>query len=59
VQPGYFNKPKAGLGNDSINYQLPGSINGRDGTYEIFTRPSVSSRTEVVMHRFFRPGPAS
>lgn len=27
------------------------------GVYEIFTRPSVSGRTELIMHRFFRPDP--
>jgi hypothetical protein len=43
------------MGNDSIQYRLPGTVNGQSGTYEIFTRPSVSGRTEVVQHRFFRP----
>ncbi len=55
VVPNYFNKAKSNLGNDSIQYRLPGSLNGRAGTYEIFTRPSVSGRTELTMHRFFRP----
>ncbi|MGY4719895.1 RHS repeat-associated core domain-containing protein [Naumannella huperziae] len=54
VVPNYFNKVKPNLGNDSIQYGLPGYLNGRAGTYEIFTRPSVSSRTELIMHRFFR-----
>jgi len=26
-----------------------------DGTYEIGVRPSDSGRTEVIVHRFFRP----
>ncbi|GAA5039038.1 RHS repeat-associated core domain-containing protein [Actinopolymorpha pittospori] len=55
VNPGYFNKPKPGLSNDSVQYRLPGSLNGRNGVYEIFTRPSLSGRTEVIMHRFFNP----
>lgn len=55
VTPDYFNKPKANLSNDSIQYKLPGVLNGKEGVYEIFTRPSVSGRTELVMHRFFRP----
>jgi RHS repeat-associated protein len=52
---GYFTKPRALLSNDSVNYTLSGSINGVDGEYQIFTRPSVSRRVEVIMHRFFRP----
>lgn len=55
VVPNYFNKAKPNLGNDSIQYRLPGYLNGRAGTYEIFTRPSLSGRTEMIMHRFFRP----
>jgi hypothetical protein len=56
VNAGYFNKAKQGLSNDSVQYRLPGEINGRAGMYEIFSRPSISGRTEVIMHRFFRPG---
>jgi hypothetical protein len=55
VLPNYFNKAKPNLGNDSIQCRLSGSLNGRAGTYEIFTRPSLSCRTEMIMHRFFRP----
>jgi hypothetical protein len=55
VNPNYFTKPRPNLGSDSIQYRLPGEINGRSGVYEIFTRPSVSRRTELVTHRFFRP----
>ena len=55
VVPNYFNKSKPLLSNDSVNYRLPGEINGQSGHYEIFTRPSESRRTEVVTHRFFRP----
>jgi RHS repeat-associated protein len=43
------------LSNDSIQYRLSGSLNGVSGTYEIFTRPSWSGHTEIIMHRFFRP----
>jgi hypothetical protein len=57
VTPGFFTKPRANLSNDSVPYRLPGEINGRSGTYEIFARPSASGRTEVITHRFFRPGP--
>jgi hypothetical protein len=40
-----------------LMYRMPGSINGKTGTFEIGVRPSTSGRTEVIMHRFFRPGP--
>lgn len=52
-RPDFFNKAKPNLSNDSIQYRLSGSLNGKAGTYEIFTRPSVSGRTELIMHRFF------
>lgn len=42
----------------SDNYHLytkPGALNGRSGVFEIGVRPSVSGRTEVITHRFFRP----
>jgi RHS repeat-associated protein len=51
----FFNKAKPNLSNDSIQYRLSGELNGRSGAYEIFTRPSLSGRTELIMHRFFRP----
>jgi len=34
---------------------LPGSINGAEGGYQIFTRPSFSGNVELIMHRFFVP----
>ena len=55
VVPDYYNKPRPLLSDDSVQYRLPGSVNGREGNYEIFTRPSVSGNTEVTYHRFFRP----
>jgi hypothetical protein len=55
VNSNYFTKAKPNLGNDSIQYRLLGELNGRVGVYEIYTRPSVSGRTELIMHRFFRP----
>jgi hypothetical protein len=42
----------------SDNYHLytkPGIINKRSGVFEIGVRPSASGRTEVIVHRFFRP----
>lgn len=42
VVPDYFNKAAPLLSNDSVNYTLPGSINGVEGEYQIFTRPSLS-----------------
>jgi hypothetical protein len=51
----YFNKARQGLSSDSIQYRLPGTVNGRDGVFEIFARPSTSGNTEVIMHRFFNP----
>ena len=67
VTPNFYNVPKAGLSNDSILYQLPGSItlpgdvpgvpNVVNGMYEIGVRPSVSGNTQVIMHRFFNPNP--
>lgn len=55
VKPGYFRQARPGLSDDSIQYTLPGEVNGEAGIYEIFTRPSTSGRNEVIMHRFFRP----
>jgi hypothetical protein len=57
VTPNFFNEAKSGLSNDSVMYQLRGAINGVEGTFEIAARPSVSGRTEVIMHRFFRSDP--
>jgi Pretoxin HINT domain len=57
VTPDFFNKARTGLSNDSIQYRLPGTVNGRDGMFEIFTRPSTSGNTEVIMHRFLKPNP--
>lgn len=57
VTPNYFNVPRAGLSQDGVMYQLRGSVNGADGIFEIGVRPSVSGRTEVIGHRFFRPDP--
>jgi RHS repeat-associated protein len=54
VERGFFRQPKALLSNDSVQYSLRGSVNGYQGSYEIFARPSTSGRTEVIMHRFFR-----
>ena len=51
----FFTVDKKGLLNDGIMYRAPGSINGRTGTFEIGVRPSVSGRTEVIIHRFFKP----
>lgn len=53
--PNFYNQAKTGLSTDSIQYRLPGVVNGREGFYEIFTRPSLSGRTEVIIHRFFNP----
>jgi hypothetical protein len=55
VVPDYFNKAAPLLSNDSVNYALPGSINGVEGEYQIFTRPSLSGNVEMIMHRFFMP----
>ena len=46
---------RAHLSNDSFNYTLKGAINGMQGTFEVFTRPSRSGQTELIMHKFFRP----
>jgi RHS repeat-associated protein len=55
VTPNYFNTAKRGLSNTNILYQYPGIVNGRQGLFEIATRPSISGRTEVINHRFFNP----
>ncbi|WP_165952425.1 RHS repeat domain-containing protein [Kribbella albertanoniae] len=55
VKPDFYNKPKAGLSNDSIMYKLPGTVNGKAGNFEIATRPTVSGRSELIWHRFFNP----
>jgi hypothetical protein len=41
-----------------ILYTQRGSINGVKGTFEIGVRSSASGRTEVIVHRFFRPDPS-
>ena len=42
--------------NDNYHlYTKPGTLNGRSGVYEIGVRPSASGKTEVIIHRFFRP----
>ena len=51
----FWKKSRPGLSNDSVNYTLRGFRNGQRGRYEIFTRPSLSGRIEIIMHRFFRP----
>jgi hypothetical protein len=56
VVPEYYSKARPLLSSDSVQYRLPGTIDGTEGMYEIFTRPSVSGQTELIMHRFFRPG---
>lgn len=53
--PNFYSKPKGNLSFTGISYKLPGTINGRSGVFEIGVRPSVSGRTEVIIHRFFRP----
>ena len=40
---------------DYIVYELRGVLNSRPGTYDIGVRPSASGRTEVIVHRFFKP----
>jgi hypothetical protein len=57
VVPDYFKQAKPGMSADSVQYRLRGTVNGRSGTYEIFARISQSGRTEVIMHRFFKPDP--
>jgi hypothetical protein len=45
------------LGNGYVEYTLPGSVNGVEGTFEIGVRPSnLSSGEMVITHRFFVPG---
>ncbi len=55
----FFNKSKPGLSNDTKRFTMRGSaeVDGtaRQGTFEIFTRPSTSGRNEVITHRFFNP----
>lgn len=55
----YFKKSKPGLSNDTKRFTKRGSVEVdgtvREGTFEIFTRPSVSGRNEVITHRFLNP----
>jgi hypothetical protein len=39
-----------------VLYELPGSLNGKMGVYEIGARPSGLADAEVIDHRFFRLG---
>ena len=57
LTPNFYTIPKPGLSNTGILYELPGYVNGTSGTFEIGVRPSISGNTEVITHRFFRPGP--
>jgi hypothetical protein len=57
VTPDFYRTAKPGLSNHSVMYTLRGSVNGHAGTFEIGVRPSISGRTEVIIHRFFRPDP--
>jgi RHS repeat-associated protein len=43
------------ISDNYVLYTQRGSINGVSGTFEIGVRPSPSGRTEVILHRFFRP----
>jgi hypothetical protein len=53
VTTNFYNVPRAGLSNDAVMYEWPGSVNGTVGNFQIGTRPSVSGNTEIIMHRFF------
>jgi hypothetical protein len=55
VTPNFYNVASPLLSNDAVMYELRGSINGVEGTFQIGTRPSVSGNTELIMHRFFSP----
>jgi len=55
VTPGFYSSGRYLRSNDAVMYELPGSINGVEGTFQIGTRPSISGNTEVIMHRFFSP----
>ena len=55
VTPNFFRVAKPGLSNTSIMYELPGTINGTNGVFQIGVRPSVSGNTELIIHRFFKP----
>lgn len=55
VTENFFNVAKPQLSNTSIQYFKPGFVNGVKGVFEIFTRPSISGKVEVIMHRFFNP----
>lgn len=55
VTPNHWRTARPGLSNDSVMYRLRGSVNGREGVFELGTRPSVSGNTEVIIHRTFVP----
>lgn len=55
VTPNYYNVSRPGVTNDAVMYELPGQVNGKNGVFEIGTRPSYSGNTEVIWHRFFNP----
>jgi hypothetical protein len=55
VKPGFYNKAKPSLSNDSVIYELPGTVNGTDGTFQIGVRPSVSGNTWAIINRFSQP----
>lgn len=43
------------LKNNYVQYELRGVVNGKSGVYQLGVKPSPSGRTEVIVHRFFKP----
>jgi RHS repeat-associated protein len=50
-----FRGNRQAISDNYVLYTQRGTINGVNGTFEIGVRPSVSGRTETILHRFFRP----
>ena len=52
---GIFKGTKTKISDSYTQYTKRGTLNGRSGTFEIGVRPSNSGRSEIIVHRFFRP----
>ncbi|MCP3660558.1 MAG: hypothetical protein GY830_09710, partial [Bacteroidetes bacterium] len=55
IKPNFYKDIKPGFSNKGSFYKYPGKVNGKEGFYEIGTRFSSNGKTEVIIHRFFRP----
>jgi hypothetical protein len=51
----FFQDNRQVISDNYTLYTRPGTLNGASGEYQIGVRTSASGRTEVIIHRFFKP----